>query len=64
MMKVKKKLLPGNLDPATLRDNDYVNTVCEEMETFDPPFCFLVDDHYSAEEIPGFFTVPYNFKPK
>lgn len=26
---VKKKLLPGSLDPATLRNNDYVNTVCE-----------------------------------
>ncbi len=34
------------------------------MESFEPPFCFLVSDHYSADEIPGFFTVPYNFKPK
>ena len=41
------------------------------MESFDPPLCFLVDNHYAGDEIPGFFTVifflwkvPYNFKPK
>lgn len=45
---VKKKLIPGGLDPTTLRNNDYINTVCEEMETFDPPLCFMVDDHYSG----------------
>ena len=28
---VKKKLLPGGMDPTTLRNNDYINTVCEEM---------------------------------
>lgn len=26
---VKKKLLPGGLDPLTLRNNDYINDVCE-----------------------------------
>lgn len=37
--------------------------VCEEMESYSPPLCLYVTTYYSATEIPGFFSVPYNFKP-
>jgi hypothetical protein len=31
------------------------------MESFEPPLCFYVSKKYSSTDIPGFFTIPYNF---
>jgi hypothetical protein len=33
------------------------------MESYSPPLCLYVTSHYSATDIPGFFSVPYDFKP-
>lgn len=54
--------MPGSLNRESYRASKIVSEVCEKMESFDPPICLYVSTHYDGTEIPGFFTVPYNFK--
>jgi hypothetical protein len=34
------------------------------METSDPQIYLYVTKHYSASDMPGFFSIPFNFGPE
>ena len=52
------------MDRSSYTDFKYFTEACSKMESIEPPICFYVHNHYSGSDIPGFFTVPYNFKAK
>ena len=38
--------------------------VFQDMENENPQICLYVSEKYGANEIPGFYSVPYNFDVK
>ena len=45
------------MDRMGIRSTNAILEVCQEMEEYTPPVCLYVTTHYSATEIPGFFSV-------